>query len=149
MFCKNCGKDIGDAKFCQYCGYCNNGDSNSMDLGSFFEKVRLKIKKIGHDRLINIVSLAFALLCLVIRIVNNEIVVVYHTLLVQDDYYAISESAIIYALVLMVVQVIISVFLYSDAKRQKVVIPKSIVVLSIISLLAQILMVFIKVPAPY
>ena len=152
MFCKKCGKDIGDAKYCQYCGNCNDDTSKSTISTDIFKDIVKfageNITKFGHDRLINIISWLSMIISLIVRIVCNEIEVVY-VLFVSDDYFVISEGGKAFVIVLMVIQALSSVLLYVHARYKSIVIPKRLIVLFIISLVIQILMISIRLPAPY
>lgn len=150
MFCKNCGKEIGNDKFCQYCGYCNSKSSSSInfDLTALLKKGEETIVKFGHDRLLTISSIFFMVVSVIIRIVCNEIEVVY-TLFVSDDYYVMSEGGKIFLIVMMVIQVVFSVLLYIHARYKNIVIPAGLIVLFIVSIAIQLLMLFVKFPAPY
>ena len=103
MFCKNCRKDIGDAKFCQYCGNQNDSNPNAtvnLIQNDLFATIKDKIKQIGQVKLIKLTSIISTIINIIIRIVNNEIEVVYN-FLAQDDYLVISESGRSYMLIVI------------------------------------------------
>ena len=148
MFCKNCGKDIGDAKFCQYCGFCNDNTPKSSGSVEFLKAAEEKIIKFGHNKVINIISGLFLIISLIIRIVNNEIDIVY-VLFAQDDYYVISEGGRTAVIVLIAIQVISSVLLYIHARYKRISVSIGVVAFFLISVVIQILMISIRLPAPY
>ena len=151
MFCKNCGKDIGDANFCQYCGYSNDSNPNitvNLIQKDLLETVKDKIKQIGHSKLIKIVAIISAIISVIIRIVSNEIEVVYYAL-AQDDYLVVSESGRKYMVILIALQAIITLFLFSNAKKEQIKNSRGTITLFIISLLIQILSMVLRFPAPY
>lgn len=151
MFCKNCGKDIGDAKFCPYCGSQNEGNPNvtvNLSQNYLFTTFKDKIKQIGQGKLIKLISIISIIINIIIRIVNNEIKVVYN-FLAQDDYFVISESGRNYMLFVIALQIIISIFLYQNAKKEQTNISKNVIVLFVISLVIQVLTMVLQLPAPY
>lgn len=151
MFCKNCGKDIGDAKFCQYCGSQNEGNPNvtvNLIQNDLFTTIKDKIKQIGQGKLIKLISIISILINIIIRIVNNEIKVVYN-FLAQDDYLVISESGRNYMLIVIALQTIISLFLYRNARKEETNISKNVIILFVISLVIQVLAMVLQLPAPY
>ena len=151
MYCKNCGKDIGDAKFCQYCGNQNDGNANVTVklIGSdLFTTIEDKIKQIGHEKLIKLTLMLSTVINIILRILNNEIEVVYN-FLAQDDYYVLSESGRNYILIVIALQIIISLFLYRNAKKAQTLISKKVIVLFVISLVIQVWVMVLRLPAPY
>lgn len=151
MFCKNCGKDIGDAKFCQYCGNQNDSNPNvtvNLIQNDLFATIKDKIKQIGQVKLIKLTSIISTIINIIIRIVNNEIEVVYN-FLAQDDYLVISESGRSYMLIVIALQIIISLFLYRNAKKEQTNISMKVIALFVISLVIQVLAMVLRIPAPY
>ena len=151
MFCKNCGKDIGDAKFCQYCGGSNDSTPNvivNISRNDLFATIKDKIKQIGQEKLIKVISIVAAAVSIIIRIVHNEIEVVYN-FLAQDDYYVVSSTGRIYMLIVMALQVVLSLFLYKSAKNEQVKISKKTIIVFTIFLAIQVLAMILRIPAPY
>ncbi len=154
MFCRNCGKDIGDAKFCQYCGKPSGEESknthwlqNELFIG-IKNKIKQIIKGIGQEKLLNLIAWISAIMSIVIRIVNNEIKTVYD-FLTQEDYFVVSENGRKYMLIIIVFQIVISLLLYGNAKKERINISKTTIVLFFVSLVIQILATVVKLPAPY
>lgn len=152
VFCKNCGKEIGDAKFCQYCGSSNDHNATvtiNLVQNDLFTTIKEKIMQIGHEKLIKLIAWISTIINLIIRVVKNEIEVVYSVTYAQDDYYVISESGRNYMLLVIALQIILSVFLYRNAKKKEIAVSKKVIVLSAILLGIQILAMVMRFPAPY
>lgn len=151
MYCKNCGKDIEDAKFCQYCGKPNNENLNvtvNVIQKDLLTTVKGKIKQIGQGKLIKLITIIATIINIIIRIVNNEIKVVY-SLLSQEDYFVVSEKGRTYMLIIIVLEIITTFCLYKNAKKDKTKISKGTFVLLVFSLIIQILAMLLQLPAPY
>lgn len=152
MYCKNCGKDIGDAKFCQYCGSQNEGNPNvtvNLIQNDLFTTIKDKIKQIGQEVLIKFIAAIAVVINLIIRIANNEIEVVYSITFAQDDYFVVSQSGRNYMLIVCALQIIVSLFLFQNAKKEQNNISKKAIVLFVISLAVQVLAMTLRIPAPY
>lgn len=152
MFCQNCGKDMGGAKFCQYCGGSNDAPPSvtvNLIQNDVFTTLRDKIKQIGQERLIKFIAVMAAVINVIIRIANNEIEVVYSVTFAQDDYLVLSESGRNYMLIVCALQIVISLFLFRNAKKEQTHISKKAIVLFVISLAIQVLAMVLRVPAPY
>lgn len=147
MFCKNCGKEIGEAKFCQYCGSSNDIGIKS-DKKDFFGSIKQFIEKTGYDRLIKSTSLILGVISVIIRFLNNETQTVYH-FLAQDDYLIISTNGRNYILIALAIQIVLSFFFIKCAKQDNVSIAKKTYILPIVSVVVMILAMVIKLPAPY
>ena len=151
MFCKNCGKDIGDAKFCQYCGYSNDINPNTTanpNQNNLFTTIKDGINQIGYNKLIDFLSMISAIISIAIRIINNEIEVIYY-FLAQDDYFVISESGRKYIIIVIALQTIITLFYFLCTKKEQIKNPTQTIVLFIVSLVIQILAMMLRIPAPY
>lgn len=147
MFCKNCGKEIGDAKFCQYCGGSNSQETlqNKKD---WFADLKNLVAKTGYDKLLKLSSLILGAVSVIIRLLNNEVQTVYH-LLAQDDYLIISTNGRNYILIALAIQILLSVFFIECAKKEKAPIAKKTYLLTVASLVIMILAIVLKIPAPY
>lgn len=151
MFCKNCGKDIGEAKFCQYCGSSNDVNNNitiNLVQNDFIKTIKEKIVQIGQEKLIKLTAIIATIINVIIRVVNNEIEVVY-SLLAQDDYFVVSDTGRTYMLIVIAIQVVLSTLLYSNAKKSQILISKKATVLSVILIAVQIFAILLRLPAPY
>ena len=151
MFCRNCGKDIGDAKFCQYCGKQKDGDSAitiKLVQSDFIKTAIKRIDAIGTDKLIASLAAVSAIISIIIRFLNTEILTVYHVF-AEDDYFTISKRGRTSILVVVIIQTLISFLLYRNAKKAEGSIAKRSIILFIISLLIQIMAMILKFPAPY
>lgn len=151
MFCKNCGKDIGEAKFCQYCGSSNDDNTNitvNLVQKDFIKTVKEKIALIGREKLIKLTAIIAAIINVIIRVANNEIEVVY-SLLAQDDYFVVSDTGRKYMLIVIAIQVIVSALLYSNAKKSQIAISKKATILSVVSITVQLFAMLLRLPAPY
>ena len=151
MFCKNCGKDIGDAKFCQHCGNSNESIPKitvEVSQKDFFAVVKDKIKQIGQGKLLKVISIIAAIVNIVIRVVNNEIEVVYYAL-AQDDFFVLSEEGRKYMIIVIALQSVLALFLHSNARKENVIIPNSSRVIFVVSLIIQVLAMVLRLPAPY
>lgn len=147
MFCRKCGKEIGEVKFCPFCGEeTEMNHSNAAYKGTAHE-VMQKIRNFGQVKLINIISLFSALIGVIVRIKNNEIEVVYSAL-ASDDYFVLSEQGKVAMLWIMAVQILLCGILYYDAKKTSYIF-KSDMVLAIVMLAVQVLAMVLRMPAPY
>ncbi len=104
--------------------------------------------QIGHEKLIKLIAWISTFINLIIRVVKNEIEVVYN-FLAQDDYYVVSESGRNYMLLVFALQIILSAFVYRNAKKKEIVVSKKVIVLSVVLLAIQILAMVMRFPAPY
>lgn len=147
MFCKNCGKEIGEAKFCQYCG-SQNIDTPNQTGKDLFADFKNQINKIGYDKLVKSISLILGIISIIIRFLNNETQTVYH-FLAQDDYLIINATGRNYILIALAIQIVLSAFLIKSAKQDKTPIAKKSYILPIVSVVVMILAMVIKLPAPY
>ena len=151
MYCKKCGKDIGEAKFCQYCGNSNDctvGENVNSPNNDFLTTIKNKIKEIGHEKLIKLIAFFSVVISVIIRIIHNEIETVYD-ILVQEDYFVVSDIGRKYMLFMVVVQCVLSAFLYTNAKKEQTIVSKKTVFLFAVSLAVQILAMVLRFPAPY
>lgn len=100
MFCKKCGKDIGDAKFCPWCGQATDEKEKTLSVladFSFKEGVSVLFKKIeefGYAKAWNCTTILATIAGLAVRVFSNNIKVKYYEGMswLQDDYFAISEN---------------------------------------------------------
>lgn len=151
MFCKNCGKDIGEARFCQFCGTASDGNNNitvNIVQNDFIKTFKDKVMQIGEEKLIKLTAIIATIINVIIRVVNNEIEVVY-SLLTQDDYFVISDTGRIYMLMIIAIQIIASVLLYNNARKNQTVVSKKCVILSVTLVAVQIFVMLLRLPAPY
>ncbi len=153
MFCKNCGKDIGDAKFCQYCGSSNEEKQTNITVNliqeDFVKKIKEKIFEIGHEKLLKLTSLIATIISIIVRIAKNEIETVYGVVLTQDDYFVISDIGRKYMIVVILIQLAISVLLYNNAKKAQAIVSKKTLLLVAASIIIQIFAMILRLPAPY
>lgn len=149
MYCKNCGKETSDMAFCPHCGTAINTDKETDTLVSDSKSGFMKsIKTYGHEKLIRIILCCAAVANIIVRFVNNIVIVEYYVF-AQDDYYVLSDTGRTWMLILFAVQLLSSAFLWYDAKKNKIVIAKKTFVLAAVLLAVQIIAYFIKIPAPY
>lgn len=147
MFCSKCGKDIGDAKYCPYCGA--KAGSTIGDVNNQPRSVETSgISQFGHGTLIKLLSVVGTIINLVIRYLNSEIEVVYN-LFAQDDYYVLSEDARIWMLLVMAAEILLLFALWHDAKNKKIKISVGSIICFILLLAVQIAVMLLRIPAPY
>lgn len=147
MFCKNCGKEIGEAKFCQYCGN-QNSDTPTQNDKDLFTRLKVSVNKIGYEKLLKYISLILGIISVIIRFLNNETQTVYN-FLAQDDYLVISANGRNYILIALAIQIVLSFFFIKCAKQDNLPIAKKTYILPIVSVVVMILAMVIKLPAPY
>lgn len=147
MFCKNCGKEIGEAKFCQYCGN-QNSDTPTQNDKDLFTRLKVGVNKIGYEKLLKYISLILGIISVIIRFLNNETQTVYN-FLAQDDYLVISANGRNYILIALAIQIVLSFFFIKCAKQDNIPIAKKTYILPIVSVVVMILAMVIKLPAPY
>lgn len=151
MFCRKCGKEIGDSKFCSECGepvISNSVHRQTENLNEIFSTLTRKVKKIGHEKLLKVVCVLSTVINLIIRITNNSITVVYSAL-AQDDYYCISEEGKKWTLIVIAIEIALSILFWLDARKNQMPISKIGITFGAIMLLIQLAIAFINVPAPY
>ena len=152
MYCRNCGKDIGDSKFCPECG-TSSGDapvnSQSFQIGPVVESLKQKVKAFGHEKLFRIISGAAAAVNVAIRLFHNEIETEYSVTFAQDDYFVISEQGRTWMLVCFVVQLLLMGLTWYDAKKENIAVSKKTIILAAGLLLVQVVALMLKFPAPY
>lgn len=88
MFCRKCGKEIGDSNFCSECGEPVNSNSvhtQTVKVNEIFSMLFVKVKEIGHEKLLKLACALSTVINLIVRITNNSITVVYSAL-AQDDF---------------------------------------------------------------
>lgn len=149
MFCKNCGKDIGEARFCQFCGTPSDESNNitvNVVQNDFIKTLGEKIAQIGQEKLITLIAIISTIINIIIRIANNEIVTVY-SLLAQDDYFVISNTGRTYMLLVIVIQIITHILLYNNAKKNQSIVSKKSIALAIILIAIQVFAMLLKLPA--
>lgn len=154
MFCRNCGKDIGDSKFCPNCGQSAALETPAAPTGNTPDSLIKKIRVIGHGRLMTLPSLAATAISIVIRLCNNELETVY-SMLSSDDYFVLAESARGWILALMGLQILWDAFLLYDYKREADEFPMACdfptgsVIGAIFLLAVQAAAMLLRFPAPY
>lgn len=151
MFCRNCGQEIGDARFCRYCGTAADGTGNGNTAGNqnnFFASLGNTVKKIGHGQLCNWLSVVFSGFGIVNRVLNNEIFTEFH-ILAQDDFLVISENGRTYGMIAVLLHSSLSAWLLWNAKKEQVSVPKKSFIVFALSLVIQVLAMTLRLPAPY
>ena len=150
MYCKKCGKDISEMKYCPWCGTPSDEKEglNQSDTKGFLTECRKKIKEIGHNKTAIIVAVLGSIINLILRFSNSELNTEY-SLFVQDDYYALSESGQTWMLILMALQIAGVIFLWYDGKKSADELSTKSYVLFAVLLAVQLLAFFLKIPAPY
>ena len=151
MFCRNCGKEIGDAKFCPHCGQISGIEAPVAKEEKFSDLLvilKKKIGKIGHERLIRIIACIATVINIIIRITENEIEVV-RVALAYDDYYVISEDGKTKMLIVLGIHILAAVLLWYDGKKSSISVSKKTVIISLALLVIQIVAMLLRFPAPY
>ena len=157
MFCKKCGKDIGDAKFCPWCGQATDEKEKTLSVladFSFKNGVSVLFKKIeqfGYAKAWNCTTILATIAGLAVRVFSNDIKVKYYEGMswLQDDYFAISENGRNTIICIMVAELLLSLLLRFLDKKGETTIKKCQYILLGISLLLQIGMITIQFPAPW
>lgn len=149
MYCRNCGKEIGEDSFCKFCGEPTQAGAARKDKINFmehFESVREKIRVFGHDRLIHILSWLAAAVGVINRFMHNEIETVY-VALAQDDYYVLAAESSGFAQTIIWIQVVICGLLCADVWSRKIWISKGAYVSFVVTLLIQLGALLLRIPA--
>ena len=178
MFCRFCGKEINDVKYCPHCG--KSVDKASFDADAI-KKAAANIKKaaltVGYNKLFMLTAIIGTVINFIVRICCNEITVV-RVALVQDDYYRLSGLGRVWTVVIILIQILIYAALWFDAKKGRsrssdfvsdntetglteserepdascvnsAVIEKKAYIIAGILLLIQIAVMLLSIPAPY
>jgi len=151
MFCRKCGKEIGNSNFCSECGEpvnCNSVQGQNEKLNEMLFALTEKVKTIGYEKLLKVVCALSTVINLIIRITNNSITVVYSAL-ASDDYFCISEEGKQWTLIVLAIEIILTILLWLGAKKDKMPITKKGIIFVAVMLVIQLAIAFINVPAPY
>ena len=149
MFCRKCGKEIGDAKFCSFCGEPTEIEAKSdFDINRTAQVILEKVRTFGHVKLSYIISLVCAAIGIWIRIQNNVVEVVYSAL-ASVDYFVLSEQGKTWMLFVIVLQVLFCGIILYDARKTGVDAWRKGVSCAIAMLVVQILAMTLRLPAPY
>jgi len=148
MFCANCGKEIGDAKFCQYCGNPTNSVQQKTENPA--QKVQPAPSKNStnaksYGSFINLISLCGAMVSILIRIIHNTEEEIWD-IFSSEISYIVSETGRNYMITVMVVQGILSALFYTLAKTARVKVPGKVCIWMIVSLIIQVVAMLLRVP---
>lgn len=162
MFCRFCGKEIKDVKYCPYCG--KSVDKASFDLGTVKKAVKIIQKyllAVGYNKLFMLTAIIGTVINFIIRICCNEVTTV-HVALAQDDYYRLSGAGRVWSIIFILIQILICAALVYFTKKKddhlsqldstgtefEIIEKKTYIVVGIL-LAIQIVMMLISIPAPY
>ena len=151
MFCVKCGQEIGEAKFCQYCGYPATATpvQNNVPSSEYaYKPLLVRLQEFDYGKLISIVSVVLAAIGMFIRYGNNEIETVRYGL-AFDDYYVISEegrSKIVTVIMIHIILTGILIYLGMNSKKKVSVFP---ILLAVVALGVLIAAMTMRFGAPY
>ncbi len=152
MFCKFCGKEINEnVSYCQYCGGDIKGEnkpSSSINIENNIANYKLLLKKLNFAKIISIFSILFFVLSIIIRFTSQEIITVQH-FLAYDDYYVLSSNGRFWMIFFIFIQsVVLFACNYFGKKYDKAVKMKNNI-FPLFAIIMEIILVFLKIPAPY
>ena len=118
MFCRFCGKEIENVKYCPHCGKSVDKVSLNADtVNKAVANVKKTALAVGYNRLFMLTSVIGTVVNVIIRICNNEITTV-RVALAQDDYYRLSGPGRVWSVVIVLIQLLIYAALWYDTKKR-------------------------------
>ena len=145
MFCTNCGKEIGEVKFCSYCGApVKTAKKSNESAQSRLQEFRENVRIYGHARITNIISVVCAVLAILIRWTNTAEEIGWVTAVGLGTFYVISEQGKTWLTYLIALQVVSSGVVLLDAKKADIGIPKSTWFFAIATLAIEILAIKLR-----
>ena len=148
MFCVKCGREIGDAKFCQFCGQPTSAVPMQNGTSQVLEKVSEKLKEFGYGKLISIASVVWAAVGVFIRS-RNEVLETVRYGLAFDDYYVISEEGRSKIVTVMMIHIVLTIILFWLGKKSKDRIPMLAILLAVVAIGVMVAAMTVRISAPY
>lgn len=151
MYCKNCGKEISTETFCPNCGVKTSDDSNVIIINQSlvdYSKICSHIRSFGCSKLVNIFSLLFLCIGLIVRYLENKILSV-RIGFGYEDYFISSDKGKSIILVIVAAQIIATFWLSRISKADGKKLTRGAVSFSLIAILIHLLCAFIRFPAPW
>lgn len=154
MFCKHCGKDIGDAKFCPYCGKTDNEPTTTPSAVQInIPALRWGWKDTNPSKAIGITGFGAMVINIILRLYHST-KVPYYTDIINQYYWhqpdgyknVLSASGKPWMIGVMVLQAVITVFFFYQASIHKKRVSGKAIVGALAFLAVQILAMLIVLP---
>ena len=152
MFCKFCGKEINEnVSYCQHCGGDIKGEnkpSSGINTENFINNFKSLVEKLNFAKFISIFSILFFVMSIIIRFTSQEVITVQH-FLAYDDYYVLSSNGRFWIIFFIIIQSVVLFACNHFGKKYDKAVKFKNNIFSIIAIIIEIILVFLKIPAPY